>query len=104
MSRLVQNPLYVLELDRRCTAMEVERAAKRVLSMLSLGFDGADRYDTPFGPRPRDVELVRWAATELRDPERRARHAATAIRAEAPPEDRQAPWPDALPAMGWGPR
>jgi hypothetical protein len=103
---LDRNPFDVLGLARDCSAMEVERATQKALAMLAVGFEGAGTYASPLGPRPRDADLVRWAATELRDPQKRAEHAARVVAATTaePPPDRLAGWPEALVAFGWGPR
>lgn len=104
--RLDKNPLHVLDLAPGATAIEIERAAKRVMAMMAVKYAGADTYASPLGPRPRDPDLVRWAAGELRDPTRRAEHARRALPVGIadPPPDPLAPWPDALAAFGWGPR
>jgi hypothetical protein len=101
-----RNPYHVLGLEPGCTALEVERAARKVLAMLAVGYTGATTYDSPLGVRPRDATLVRWAAGELRTPELRVQHAADAVPVATaePPDDRLAPWVDALEAFGWGPR
>jgi hypothetical protein len=106
---LDRNPYHVLGLPPDCAAMDVERACQKTLAMLAVGFDGATTYATPFGPRTRDADLVRWAAAELRDPKKRAAHARLAAPIGGPggdavPDDRLAPWAGALAAFGWGPR
>lgn len=70
-SPLVDNPFRVLGLPTGASRIEVEREAARLLGMLALGLEGADRYDSPLGPRPRTPELVREAVATLRDPARR---------------------------------
>ena len=74
MERIVQNPFYVLELAPTCSRAEVERASRRLLDMLAVGLCGAQAYASPVGPRQRDEALVRWAAAELRDPQKRLVH------------------------------
>jgi hypothetical protein len=75
MTRLAQNPFFVLELGPEATAMDVERKTQRLLAELELGRTAAARYPSPFGEFPRDAEAVRQAARALRDPLRRAEHA-----------------------------
>ena len=47
--------------------MDVERAAQRLLGLLAIGAQGADVYQTPFGPGYRDADTVRQALVRLRD-------------------------------------
>ncbi|MEZ4238813.1 MAG: hypothetical protein R3F59_22200 [Myxococcota bacterium] len=106
MSDRFANPFYVLELPASAGAIDVERAAHKVMAMLSVHYAGADRFPSPLGPRPRDAELVRWAAAELRDPDKRQVWAAQVLPVGdvEPPPDPLAPWEDALEACGWGRR
>ena len=101
-----RNPFDVLALPPGGGERDVERAAHKALALLKVGAAGADTYASPLGPRPRDEDLVRWAARELRDPAKRAQYAASVVVVpdETPPPDPLAPWPDAVAAFGWGPR
>jgi hypothetical protein len=101
-----RNPFDVLGLQPGGSEIEIERAAQKALALLTVGAAGAGTYASPLGPRPRDADLVRWAARELRDPAKRAHHAALVVTVaeEEPPPDPLAPWPEALRAFGWGPR
>lgn len=101
------NPFEVLELPPDSTAIDIERAANKLLAMLAVGFAGSATYRSGYETRTRDADLVRWAARELRDPARRAVHAATVVPPlddEDLPEDPRAPWLDALVSFGWGRR
>ena len=103
-SRIAENPFHVLELRPGAEPMQVERAGQRILAMLGVGLEAAAAYPTPLGPRIRDADLVRRAMDELRDPVRRAVHevwAALPPGDPPPPDDRLAPWPEALRALGW---
>ena len=105
--RFSQNPFRVLGLAPAATRAEVERAAQRLLAELELGLAGAQTYATALGPRPRDAEVVRAAAAELRDPEKRAWHELWALAPVRAPSDPAAaasaaqPVPSALRALGW---
>lgn len=102
--RIDGNPFYVLEVRPGALPVDIERAGQRLLAMLGVGLEAARTYPTPFGPRPRDPELVRRALDELRDPNRRWAHE---IWAELPPAEIPAatapldPWPEAMEALGW---
>lgn len=108
--RLVDNPFFVLELDPDCSRIEIERQGQKLLAMLQIGLAGADRYATPFGPRPRTAELLRESMAALRDPRRRlvAEMWARAPAADSPPDDAQPdgdrddPWGGAMSAFGLG--
>lgn len=69
---LERNPFFVLELPTTCSAMEVERAGQKLLSMLQIGMTSAKTYKTPLGPRPRDEDAVRTAVATLHNPIARA--------------------------------
>jgi hypothetical protein len=103
MSRIGDNPFYVLELGPGATAAEIERAGQRLLAMLAVGIEAAKAFPTPTGNRPRDADRVRAALHELRDPKKRARHE---LWARLPPEEvppievRADPWPEALRVLG----
>lgn len=71
MKKVAANPFLVLELSPDCSRIEIERAGQKLLAMLEVGIGGAERYQTPFGPRPRTPELVRESMAALRDPRRR---------------------------------
>ncbi len=123
LTRIRENPFYVLGLRPAAGRMEVEREGQKLLGMLELGLSSAATYPTPVGPGARTPEKVRQAMAELRDPERRLVHelwarldpapAPAAPRdeveeelsalaaAEGAGEDALAPWPDALSALGW---
>jgi len=75
MTRLAQNPFFVLELGPEATVMEVERKTQRLLAELELERASAARYPSPFGEFPRDAEAVRQASRALRDPLQRAEYA-----------------------------
>lgn len=72
--RLLRNPFFVLELAPDCTLAEVERTGQKWLGLLRIGSQHALAYQTPVGTGQRDEELVRWAMSELRDPEHRLLH------------------------------
>jgi hypothetical protein len=131
--RILHNPFYVLGVPVQASRAEVEREGQKLLGMLALGLSAACTYDSPLGPAPRTPEAVREAMAELRDPERRLIHelwarvpaidaaasiagAGTANRAAGPAvadaagaavdatgAAAAAPWPDALPVLGWQP-
>jgi hypothetical protein len=71
---LRQNPFFVLEVSTQSTAMEVERAAQRLLALLEVGGAKARYVETPFGPTERTPELVRQSAAVLRVPPQRKFH------------------------------
>ena len=109
-ARIADNPFYVLELSPDCSRIEIERSGQKLLAMLEVGIGGADRYATPFGPRPRTPELVRESMAALRDPRRRlvaemwARAEVgepTARPAEPAAEDDRG-WAGAMAAFGFG--
>lgn len=87
MSRLAENPFYVLAISPDASRIEIEREAQKLLGMLELGFAAAETYATPLGPRPRTPEAVRAAVAALRDPYQRllaelwARHAPESLNA-----------------------
>lgn len=64
----------MLELAPDCSRAEVERAGQKLTAMLDVGLDGAERYVSPAGMGTRDSALIRWAAAELRDPQKRLYH------------------------------
>jgi hypothetical protein len=71
MTRLVDNPFFVLGLSPDASRIEIEREAQKLLGMLELDFADAKSYATPLGPQPRTPEAVRAAVAALRDPYRR---------------------------------
>ncbi len=109
--RLAENPFYVLGLPPDASRAEVERQGQKLLALLEIGHSGAQRYDTPVGPRPRTPEAVRTALSALRDPARRLVHELGAqlpaaevcelVDDEAFLEELAAPWPGARRALGW---
>jgi hypothetical protein len=110
--RIRENPFYVLGVRPHASRQEIEREGQKLLGMLELGLASARTYPTPVGPGTRSSEQVREALSELRDPERRLLHEIWAQLdppgregdgddRPAPPERADAPWPDALVAMGW---
>jgi hypothetical protein len=112
-ARIADNPFLVLELAPDCSRIEIERAGQKLLAMLEVGLGDADRYETPFGPRPRTPELVREAMAALRDPRRRlvAEMWARPGAAGAPPpaddaiddsRDDEPGWPRAMQIFGLG--
>lgn len=131
LSRIRENPFYVLGLRPTASRIEVEREGQKLLGMLELGLSSAAIYATPVGPGERTADRVRRAMAELRDPERRLSHElwarldpavvkesapvdpveeeleemaaaeAAAADAAAGGQDPLAPWPDALRALGW---
>ena len=100
------NPFFVLELKGDASRSDVERAAQRLLGLLAIGAQGADEYQTPFGPARRDADTVRQALGRLRDPLQRVR---CELWANVPPpavpeasESLTAPWEAGARALGWG--
>ena len=71
MSRIADNPFFVLGLSPDASRIEIEREAQKLLGMLELEFVDAKTYQTPLGPQPRTPEAVRAAVAALRDPYRR---------------------------------
>jgi hypothetical protein len=71
MSRVIDNPFFVLGLSPDASRIEIEREAQKLLGMLELDFVDAKTYPTPLGPQPRTPEAVRAAVAALRDPYRR---------------------------------
>ena len=116
-ARLRDNPFYVLALPANATRNEIERQGTKLLGMLELQLKSAQTYATPVGPATRDADRVRRAMAELRDPERRLRHelwarlepvAVTPLPgADDAPEpaparaQADAPWAEAMSALGW---
>ena len=72
--RHLANPFLVLALPPEAAGDQIERQGQKLLMMLSAGIPGADRYQTPLGPRELTADLVREAMAELRDPDRRLVH------------------------------
>ena len=102
------NPFFVLELKTDASRLEVERAAQRLLGLLTIGAQGADEYQTPFGPARRDADTVRQALSRLRDPLQRVRcelWAKVNVSPLATPETGEsltAAWEVGARALGWG--
>jgi hypothetical protein len=100
------NPFFVLELKADASRVDVERAAQRLLGLLAIGAQGADEYQTPFGPGRRDTDTVRHALGRLRDPTQRV---TCELWANVPPlavaqtsESLTAAWETGARALGWG--
>ena len=110
MTKLAENPFFVLGVAPDASRVAIEREAQKLLGMLELGFADAKIYATPAGPRPRTAEAVRAAVAALRDPYQRlvaelwARHAppprTTAPAATVEPA---ADAPTLRAALGWKP-
>ncbi len=107
---LKDNPFLVLDLPPSCSAMDVERQGKKLLSMLELDLVASRTYATPLGAFPRTPERVREAMAILRDPPRRAAFELWAHAPRALVDDTQAgrgdgvaPWPEAFAALWWRP-
>jgi hypothetical protein len=100
------NPFFVLELKADASRLDVERAAQRLLGLLAIGAQGADEYQTPFGPARRDADTVRQALGHLRDPLQRVRCELWAnvppLATPEPSESLTAPWEAGARALGWG--
>ncbi len=100
------NPFFVLELEAVASRSDVERAAQRLLGLLTIGAQGADEYPTPFGPGRRDADTVRQALARLRDPLQRVTYELWAnVPPLAAPETNDsltAAWEDGARALGWG--
>ena len=102
--RVAENPFLVLGLTPAATRAKVERQASKLLAMLQVGLKAARTYETPFGPLPRDTDLVRAAVETLRNDADRPLHASWYL----PPEPRlstRAPppgVPSARRLFGWG--
>lgn len=96
-----QNPFWVLGLDPGASRVEIERQAKKVEAMLSVGKAGADAWAGPLATGKRTPEIVRWAATELADPGKRLVWELWATPVPGPPPERDVlPLPLAS-AMSW---
>ncbi len=93
-ARLRDNPFFVLGMSVGSTSMELERAARRLLSELAVGREASRTYSTPFGCMERTPENVRAAVDALRDPAKRIRHewwAAVPVSADPPRETLDVP-------------
>jgi hypothetical protein len=99
------NPFFVLELKADASRADVERAAQRLLGLLAIGAQGADEYQTPFGPARRDADSVRQALGRLRDPLQRVGYELWAnIRPLTVPETTESltgAWEAGARALGW---
>jgi hypothetical protein len=76
--RFLENPFYILGLERDASRSEVERTGQRLLAELTIEREATLHYDTPLGPARRTPDRVRQALAELRDPARRILHEAWA--------------------------
>jgi len=109
LSKIVDNPFFVLGLSPDVSRIELEREAQKLLGMLELGFAAARTYATPLGQRPRTPEAVRAAVAALRDPYQRlvaelwARHAPPVHDAEPTGDVEPAPVRPLRRALGWRP-
>ena len=105
LTRISENPFYILELPSTATRTEIERAGQKLLSMLSLTLEAASVYPTPLGLMQRTEDQVRWAMHELRDPALRVQHrfwAALPPHPQTPPASPQdLCLPDAIRDLGW---
>jgi hypothetical protein len=102
--RILANPFLVLGLAPAASALEVEREGQKLLGMVELGLEAAASYATPLGPRPRSVELLRWAMAELRDPHRRLLHElwlSSGTEVRVPASSGANAWRGARAAFGW---
>lgn len=109
MSRIAENPFFVLGLSPDASRIELEREAQKLLGMLELGFAGAQTYATPLGPRTRTAESVRAAVAVLRDPYQRlvaelwARHAPPTVEVAPEPAPERPRSHISRRALGWKP-
>jgi len=122
LDRIRDNPFYVLGLRPDASRVEIERQGTKLLGMLELKLRSVMTYPTPIGPAARTDDKVRRAMAELRDPERRLGHelwarldplGAAPSFDDADDEDEdeglpevprlgaEAPWTEALEALGW---
>jgi len=105
--KLAENPFFVLAVSPDASRLEIEREAQKLLGMLELGFEAAQTYATPLGPRPRTAEAVRAAVAVLRDPYQRllaelwARHAPASL--ETAREEAAPPSSGLRRRLGWRP-
>lgn len=70
-----KNPYFVLEIASDTTPGEIERAGRKLLGLIEVGSEKAAKYTCSFGTFDRDPTMIREAMAELRDPQKRARHA-----------------------------
>jgi hypothetical protein len=98
------NPFFILGVGPEATAVEIERQGQRLLAELELGLPTAQSFTTPFGPRPRNAELVRQAVSVMRDPAARYAHEPLARlqRGDLPASAPDARWTGGLRAVGAG--
>lgn len=107
-----ENPFYVLALPVTASRREVEREGQKLLGMLELKLEDAQRYRTPLGVHLRTADLVRNALARLRDPRRRLESELFAVLPPVPPPSsssapgrRARKWTDAFRILGFvGPR
>jgi curved DNA-binding protein CbpA len=69
-----KNPYFVLEIAADATPGEIERAGRKLLGLIEVGSEKAATYTCAFGTFDRDPTMIREAMSELRDPQKRARH------------------------------
>jgi curved DNA-binding protein CbpA len=72
---ITHNPFFVLGLEADASAIDVERAGKKLLLELELGKKSALTFLSPFGEAPRTADEVRQAMATLRDPRWRSVYA-----------------------------
>jgi curved DNA-binding protein CbpA len=113
--RIRDNAFHVLGLRPSASRAEIEREGQKLLGLLELGIQSAASYPTPAGKAKRTADKVRQAMADLRDPERRLEHEIwarlepSASSGDEPSQETgararpraDAPWPDALVALGW---
>ncbi len=109
MSRIDDNPFFVLGVGCDASRIEIEREAQKLLGLLELGFAAAKTYATPLGPRERTPEAVRAAVAALREPYRRliaefwARHTPPARNTAAEEKTTEPQSAGLRRALGWRP-
>lgn len=64
-------PFAVLGLTPGATDIEIDRASRNLLALLSVRARSASSYESDSGPAARDEALVRAAMSALRDPNAR---------------------------------
>lgn len=101
--RLAENPFCVLQVPTTASRLEVERAGQKLLSLLAIGSESAQTYQSPLGPRPRSESLVRAAVAALRDPQIRLRHELwTEVSQEHDLMPLDLEWETAFRSIDWG--
>ena len=101
---LADNAFLVLGLTPRASWSRIKQRAEALIAALEAGEPGADRYETPLGPRSRNESTVFRALTRLRDPDERIHHEnwwEAPRRGAAPTRSDEDAWPQAPAAWGW---